>query len=274
MRNFTVSAVLSLTVLTTPLAAQDNKLDQLFDVLDMPAIIDVMRLEGLAYGTTLADDMLPGGATADWDATVSQIYDAETMIAEVRGDFVASLEGADVDAMLAFYQSDLGAKVVELETAARRALLDDDVTAASIEAAELARMDETPRFLLAQTFIEENNLIDGNVEGSLNSAYAFYTGLIDGGAMPAEVTVESALDDIWAQEPEMRANAEEWLFSFVLMAYQPLSEDEFAELTAFTQTDAGAEMTDALFTSFNGMFAEISRAMGLAISQSLLTQEL
>ena len=265
------------TLCAAPLWAQEadaDKVDQLFDALGMPQMIEIMREEGLAYGETLAADMLPGGPSAEWSMAVSTIYDIEMMTEEVRGVLGEALEGDDIDAMLTFFTSEQGERIVSLEVSARRALLDDAVEEISKENAAIAMMDETPRFQVVQEFIDANDLIEANVIGSLNSTYAFYTGLIDGGAMPAGFTLETALQDVWAQEPAVRSDTTEWLYSFLLMAYQPLSDDELDAYLAFSRSEAGQDMTDALFEAFNGMFDDISRALGLASSRFMLTQEL
>ncbi|SIT78059.1 hypothetical protein SAMN05421665_0700 [Yoonia rosea] len=277
MFRFAAPLAFAATLAVAPLWAQGrdaDKVDQLFDALGMPQLIEIMREEGLAYGETLATDMLPGGRSAEWSMAVSAIYDVEMMTEEVRGVLGEALEGDDVDAMLAFFTSEQGVRIVGLEISARRALLDDAVEEASKENAAIAMMDETPRFQMVQDFIDANDLIEANVIGALNSNYAFYTGLIDGGAMPAGITLETALQDVWAQEPMVRADTIEWLFSFLLMAYQPLSDEELEAYLAFSRSDAGQDMTNALFEAFNGMFDDISRALGLASSRFMLTQEL
>lgn len=277
MLRFVAPFAVALSLSAAPLWADsvdEAKVDTLYDALGMPEMIEIMRDEGLAYGETLALDMLPGGTSNEWDAAISTIYDVKMMSEEVRGALGEALEGDDVDAMLAFFTSERGEKIINLEVSARRALLDEAVEEASKESAAIAMMDETPRYLMVQEFVDANDLIEANVVGSLNSSYAFYMGLIDGGAMPAGVTAETALQDVWAQEPDVRSNTTEWVYSFLLMAYQPLSDEELDAYIAFSRTEAGQEMTNALFTSFNGMFDDISRALGLASSRFMISQEL
>ncbi|MDP5084990.1 MAG: DUF2059 domain-containing protein [Yoonia sp.] len=268
---------LALTLATSPLAAQDAdaaKVDTLFEALGMPEMIQIMREEGLAYGQTLATDMLPGGGSAQWDLAVSAIYDPQMMLEEVRGAFGEALEGDDIDAMIDFFTSETGTTIIDLEVSARRAMLDEAVEEASKENAAIAMMDDTPRYQLVQEFVTANDLIEANVVGSMNSSYAFYLGLIDGGVMPAGMTAETALQDVWAQEPDIRRDTTEWVYSFLLMAYQPLPDADLDAYIAFSQTEAGQDLTSALFLSFNGMFDDISRALGLAASRFMTTQEL
>lgn len=266
-----------LALATTSLSAQESdaaKVDDLFDALGMPEMIQIMREEGLAYGEALAEQMLPDGGSAEWDVAVSAIYDTQMMYEEVRGALGEALEGGDIDAMIAFYTSEPGTTIIDLEVSARRALLDETVEEASKENAAIAMMDETPRYQMVEEFIVINDLIEANVVGAMNSSYAFYLGLIDGGVMPAGMTAETALQDVWAQEPDIRNDTSEWVYAFLLMAYQPLPDADLDAYIAFSQTDAGQELTGAIFMSFDGMFDDISRALGLASSRFMMTQEL
>jgi len=265
------------TITTAPVFAQstpDAEIDTLFAALGLPEIVEVMHEEGLAYSTTLGEDMLPVAAARDWAEAAQAIYDPQTMLRKVRATFETELQGDDIDAMLAFFTSEAGARIIALEVSARRAFLDEAVEEASTQAATVQMRDETPRYLLVKDFVDTNDLIESNVVGALNSSYAFYTGLIDGGAMPADVTRDTALQDVWAQELDIRDTTTEWIFSFLLMAYQPLSDAELDTYIAFSETDAGQQLTAALFVAFDGMFEDISRALGLNISRLLLTQEL
>lgn len=273
-----VTALALITTLTTATAyaqtAPAAQIDTLFDALGFPQIVAVMHEEGLAYSTTLGAEMLPPAAVPDWTKAAEAVYDPDKMLAQVRAAFEQQLVGDDVAAMLAYFTSDVGTKIIGLEVSARRAMLDEAVEQASIDAAAIQTRDETPRYLLVKDFVDTNDLIESNVVGSLNSSYAFYTGLIDGGAMPASVTYDSALQDVWQQETEIRDSTTEWVYSFLLMAYQPLTDEELNGYIAFSQTEAGQQLTAAMFVAFDGMFEDISRSLGLNISRLLLTQEL
>ena len=278
MRTFLASALSVLALVAgVPLGAQQTsqeKTNALLAVLAVPELLEIMRAEGLAYGDTLADEMFPGGANPIWEGMVLEIYDVQIMYEEVSAGFAEELDGADLDAMLDFFNSDLGQQIVSLEVSAREALLNEGVEEASKEAAALANADGNARFDLIEEFIAANQLIETNVVGALNSNYAFYMGLMDGGALPEGVTSETALQEVWAQEGMIRENTTEWLHAFLFLAYQPLSDAELQAYIAFSQSDAGHELNSAMFSAFDGAFNDISRALGLASSRILTTQDL
>lgn len=269
-----VAGSLTVFALALPASAQTADADALFNLLRLPDIIDVMRQEGVEYGETIGVDLLGGPASSAWSATVEQIYDLDRMITTVRADFSASLAGDDLDAMEAFFGSEQGQRIIGLEVSARRALLDDAVEEASKQAAALAAAEPDGRYALVGAFIESNNLIESNVAGALNTNYAFYMGLLDEQAFDGALSEEQVLSDVWGQEGEIRSNTTEWLYAFLLMAYQPLSDEDLLAYTAFSETDAGQELNRALFDGFDRLFDGISRSLGRAAAKEMTSAEL
>lgn len=257
-----------------PVYAQEGDADALFDALAMPQIIEIMREEGINYGQTIGQDLFSGAPSSEWAATVEMIYEYDRMEGTIRADFVEALDGVDVAPMLAFFTSEQGQQIIGLEVSARRALLDDAVEEASKEAAARAASEDTERYQLVQTFIETNDLVESNVVGALNSNYAFYLGLMQGGAFGGVLTEEQVLTDVWSQEEDIRQNSEEWLYSFLLMAYQPLEDADIEAYIAFSETESGEALNRALFAGFDPMFEGISSALGLAAATQMTSQEL
>lgn len=270
------SIAVTLTAITfaLPASAQTGDAGELFDLLQLPDIVEIMREEGVTYGASIGEDLFAGPPSSEWAATVDQIYDLDRMLALVEQDFAASLDGDDIAAMAAFVGSEQGQRIITLEVSARRALLDDAVEEASKEAAAIAATEETERFALVRDFIETNNLIDTNVAGALNTNYAFYMGLMDGNAFGGALTEEQVLTDVWGQEAEIRSNTTEWMYAFLLMAYQPLSDEDLLAYTAFSETEAGRELNRALFEGFDRLFEGISRSLGRAAANEMTSAEL
>lgn len=246
----------------------------LFAALGLPDMLDIMRDEGIAYGGEIATDLLGGPASADWTATVADIYDVDRMRAAAAATLATTLDGADVDAMLDFFTSDLGTEIIGLETSARRALLDDAVDLAAKDAAALARAEETARAALVGDYIATNDLIDTNVVGAMNANYAFYMGLQDGGAFGSDLTEDQILSDVYAQEPEIRATTTDWVYGFLMLAYQPLSDAELQAYIAFSDSAAGRALNVAMFDAFDQMFVTVSRELGRAAAVAMAGQDI
>jgi hypothetical protein len=263
------------TAQTAPLdAASTVDVAPLFEALGLPEMIEIMREEGLDYGRTIATDLFTGRSGADWTATVGEIYDAGRMRAAVEAAMTSALADADLEPILDFFTSDTGRNIIGLEVSARRALLDDAVEEASKAAAAIAQADATPRFQQVDRFVTINDLVETNVVGALNSNYAFYVGLGDGGAFPQAMAEDQILADVWAQEGEIRQNTTEWVYSFLMMAYQPLSDEDMEAYIAFSETEAGQTLNRTMFAAFDEVFTDISLALGLAASRYMVGQEL
>jgi hypothetical protein len=261
--------------LALPVRAQEAPTpDMLYDAMRLSEVIGVMRDEGLAYGDELASGLFPGGTPSDWDDTLAAIYDPVRMEREVRENFADALTGVDLAPMLAFFTSEPGQTFLTLEISARAALIDDAVEQMAKENAAVAMADESPRFQLVRDYVEANDLIESNVVAAMNSNVAFYLGLLHGGALGGDLTEDQVLSNVWAQEPETRANTTEWVYSFLLMAYDPVSDADLQAYVAFSETDAGRALNRALFAGFEPTFQSISTQLGLAAAQGMATSEL
>lgn len=247
----------------------------LHDALELPGIVAVMAQEGEAYGEDLAATLFPTGEVpASWTEAVAAIYDEERMQGEVLAALARELEGEDVEAMTAFFAGGTGASFAALELAAREAMLDEDVEQAAKEAAAVAVADEDPRLDLIRRYADANDMIETNVTGALNTNYAYFMGLMDGGATAGGLTESDVLADVQSQEPQIRADTTEWVYSFLLMAYGPATDEEIEALIAFSETEEGQALNRALFAAFDGVFADISHRLGLASARFMTTQEL
>lgn len=258
-----------------PANAEQSAFDRLYDAIGMPQMIQTMHQEGVAYSVGIGEDLFPTRAAGtEWHDIVARIYAPGLMTSRVRADFATALDGEDLAPMLAFFESDLGNTIVGLEVSARRAMLDEAIDDAAREAAALAAMDDTPRHRQITRFSGVNDLIESNVVGGLNANYAFYLGLLDGGALSGELTTDQILSDVWAQEEDIRVSTTEWIYSFLGLAYQPLSDAELDAYIAFSETPAGQVLNRALFAAFDGMFIDINRALGLGAARMMLGADL
>ena len=274
MPRYLIPLVLALGLVFPAHAQQDAAVETLFDALGLPEILNIMREEGVSYGIDIETDLFDGRGGDRWAAIVEELYDIEAMTATVLGRMQAELSAADVDPMLAFFTGETGARIVGLEVSARRAMLDEAVDAASREAYRQLELDKDPRLDLIRAYVEANDLVENNVVGAMNSNYAFYAGLADGGAFPDELTEDQILTDVWSQEEMIREDTLEWLYSYLSLAYKPLTEADLEAYVAFSETEAGGMLNRALFASFDEMFVAQSLALGLGAANFISAQEL
>ena len=263
---------------TAPL--QDRQGQDWIDLLHLRPIVEVMQAEGQDYGSQLRDEMFPGQAGAEWSATVTRIYDPDRMLTEIGTVLAKDLggdpgAGPDVQAEAqAFFGSALGQKILSLEVSARRALLDKATESAAQQTAAEMEAQNTPRFEALRRFARTNDLIELNVMGAMNANLAFYRGMSQGGAFGDGMTESDMLAEIWAQEPQVRADAEDWLWPYLALAYQPLSDEELQAYQRFCETPAGQRVNAALFAAFDTSFRRISGDLGRAAARMVQGQDI
>jgi len=274
MLRFLVSVWLSVFVAFGANAQSVAPIDSLIRALGLPELLEVMNREGIAYGAEMQTDFLEGRGGARWPALVEDIYDVTQMSEILRDTLDTELEAEDLAPMIAFFTSDLGERIVALEVSARTALLDPDIEDASKASYRDLKREKGKRFALLEDLAVSADLIENNVAGALNSNYAFLVGLVEGGGTITKMSEEEILSDVWAQEGAIREDTVEWLFSYLNMAYQPLTDDEVIAYTAFFETEAGQVLNQAIFAAFDDVFSAISLALGQGASQFLAGQEL
>ncbi|MFT4151619.1 MAG: DUF2059 domain-containing protein [Paracoccaceae bacterium] len=257
-----------------PVVATDA-IRQLADTLMIGPVVDILRDEGLEYGKTLEDQMFAGRGGPRWEAQVDHLYDPARMRSifdaafadEMAGDPVAVRAGQD------FFGSELGQRILSLETEARRTLMDDAAEdAARLRFQEMEAADD-PRLRQIRRFAEVNDLVEMNVVGALNSNLAFYRGMSDAGAFGG-MAEEDMLADVWGQEDSVRSETEDWLFPYLTLAYASLSDDELNAYIAFSENPQGKKLNIATFTAFDRVFTEVSRDLGRAAARQMQGQDL
>lgn len=260
----------------TTVAPPAATVESLRKALKIADTISVLRDEGMAYGTSLEEELFPGRGGAAWGVAVDLIYDTPTMeqrfetaLGGELGDDPATLAAAE-----AFFASERGQRILTLEVEARRALLDEAVEDAARARAEDMVADSDPRMDALRRFAEANDLIEANVQGALNANLAFYQGMAEAGAFGNEMTEEQMLDDVWGQESDVRSETEDWLFPYLALAYGPLPDEDLQAYIDFSLTPEGQKLNAALFVAFDAVFREISRNLGRAAARQMMGQDI
>ncbi|WP_168193116.1 DUF2059 domain-containing protein [Rhodophyticola sp. CCM32] len=256
------------------MAVERPALHALFQAMGLYDVIEIMSIEGVDYADELETDMFPGQGGAAWPAMVGQIYGVERLITDFEAAIPAdALTDGEMADLADFFTSETGQRVVAGEVIARREIMDPVVEEAAniIYAEELEA--QNPRLRLLETFNDANALLDLNVAGAMNSNYAFYRGLVDGGAFDVQLPEELMLAEIWGQEPEIRAETMVWLYSYQLMAYDELSDDEMQAYIDLSETPAGQALNRVLFAAFDVMFEAVSYELGAAAALFVAGEE-
>lgn len=256
--------------------AQVQPAADLYDVLQIEDVIAVLREEGIADAHEMATAFGQGGGGSGWAAAVERIYDPDRMRTLLKQNLARAMAGHPEAAAQAtlFFQAPTGKRALELETKARRALLDKDAERAAALRWQQMVADGDPKVALIRRFAEVNDLVEANVAGTMNSSLAFYQGLAATGGPFADMTEEDMLDLARGKEGENRASTEEWLFPFLALAYEPLHEDELRAYIAYSETPGGQVLNTAMFAAFNDLFNAISQDLGQSVGREMAGQDI
>ncbi|WP_054009146.1 DUF2059 domain-containing protein [Cypionkella psychrotolerans] len=248
----------------------------LTQTLKIDALIAVMRTEGLANGKDMEADLFPGQDGAAWDVVVSRVYDTARLHQIFDTALTKALENepATQKAMREFFGTPLGQHILALEIDARKTLLDDKATEAAAKLWSKALNAKTHRAKQINRFAEINDLVESNVMGALNGNLAFYRGMNAAGAFPEPMPEDDMLAEVWSQEADVRRDTTEWLFPFLMLAYQPLSDKELGKYIAFSETSAGQKANRAMFTAFDAMFVQVSKELGQSAGRLMAGQDI
>ncbi|MFT6225047.1 MAG: hypothetical protein ACJA1F_002906 [Paracoccaceae bacterium] len=239
----------------------------LVTALMLPELIEIMRDEGLEHADELAQEMFPDAGRTRWLDMVERIYDPARMQDIVVQQFDLAMQGVDIPRLEAFYGTDQGKRIVALELSARRALLDEAVVDLSRQTWEHARDTNDPSQAILGRFIEANDLIEINVMGALNANFAFYLGLSSGGAFDASMTEDQMLREVWSQEEAIRTETTQWVYSYLTLAFQPLSAVDLEAYIALSNSTQGRALNGGLFAAFDALFVTLSGDLGRAAAQ-------
>lgn len=263
----------------TPPGIGSDTMDQvqnLMRILQMDQVIDVMQAEGLDYGATLRTEMFPEKGGAGWSAAVATIYDPQRMTTEFETALAREMARtpevfAEADR---FFGDDRGQRIITLEIEARRALMDEATESLAREAADRLPTEQAARHEALKQFVAANDLIELNVMGALNANLAFYRGLAAGGAFGDAMTESDMLAEVWGQEADVRAETESWLWSYLGLAYQPLSDEDLQAYYDFSRSEAGRALNHAVFAAFDAVFVRISEDLGRAAARMMQGEDI
>lgn len=264
-------AAIAAALLTASAAIAQDARDALMDALEVDRVVELMRAESLERGEELADDLFPSTLAADgWRAELERIYDEDVMRQRMRGGLEEGLEGRDVDAMTDFFASETGRRIVESELAAREGMMDPDVEEAARATWGLLPEEDPERHGRIERFVAVNDLVEINVEGALNAHLDFLRGLAEGGAWPEAMGEADMLAEVWGSEGAVREELQDWLGAHLVLAYEPLEDDELDAYIAFSGSEAGQALNRALFDGFDAMYDGISFALGAAAAERMV----
>ncbi|WP_424939921.1 hypothetical protein [Aliiroseovarius sp. S253] len=251
-----------------------QSIEELWALLGMPEMVSILHDEGLAMALTSDMDLLGHEGGPRWEAAVQQIYDEKALQGELHAQLEQQLAQTHLVALCDFYKREDMQDVILHEIAARRAFLDIsfEQTARNrwIQGDTSDMLDDTIR-----VYVDQNDLIELNVMGSLNSNLVFLNALNQ--SMPdavGQMSEQDILSHVWSQEIDIRTDTTEWIYAYLHTAYEPVDPAVLERYVAFSATEAGQALNQALFAAFDALYLRLSGDLGRVVGTMSLEEEL
>ncbi len=256
--------------LSQPLVA-DEAADRLVSAMKLQETMEILAQEGRDQARDLGDALLDDAGGDYFASQVAEMYDPVWMRIQISDSLSNGMSQSQIEQAAIFFESDLGQTVVSLENSARQAMSDDTIDEMAQQ--NYATSDKGGTFYrLVDEYVQVNNLVEQNAQTSFNSNYAFARGLANGRDQLREK--EWLLDNLLSSDEKAREETVTWVYSFLLLAYQPLSEAELRENIAFSRTEAGRTLNQSLFEAYDRMMVEITFNLGEAIVHAMQASDL
>ncbi len=252
--------------LSGPVIADSTAAD-LARILRLGDVAQVLRDEGIAYGQDLDHDMLAGAGGAFWEDQVGTIYRPGRIETAVTSALDTGMTAPEIEAAFAFYASPEGQEIVSLETTARIAMADPEVEDIARRFARDMRDASDPALDPIRRYIDLMDLVERNVAGAIEDNLLFYRGMVDGGAL--DLSDGQIEDTVWGDENAIRADAQDWVYGYLLMAYRPLSVAQMTSYLDFSESPAGQALNSAMFEGFSVAYRQISYELGRALARAM-----
>jgi hypothetical protein len=250
-------------------AATDAEIERYWELADLDVYVEQTVKEGLEWGEELDSRYLSGRGGAPWKDALSNIFDRDRIEQRLRHELHAALAPADLNSTLEFLSSDLGQRAVELEYAAREALVDWDTwdaaqrMAAGIDAVLPRREQLFARLLSAGDYFE---LI---VASGLEGQKVFLRATTKDGKFGSIMSEDALMAWLAAQESFARAGYFDWVNAFYFIAYHDLTDDEIQVIVDYAEREDTIIFTRAVLRAFDSTNHESFSKTGEALAKTM-----
>lgn len=257
--------ILLLILFPFQLSASGELTREMLSQMRFGEIVTIMREEGISDSRELPKDLMMGQVGASWEHALSSIYDIEMMTQTVESLFLGSLGSKNLEGILEFVSSAAWQTAMDLELAARHAMLAPEIEQMAYDSYYQALSKNTRLVRDLEALVDSADLVEQNVVGALNGMYQFNLGLVDGG-LEMGYTEDELLAQIWTEEESIRNDVSEWMFAFLMLAYDSIERQMLLEQIRFFQTSEGRRLNAAMFDAFDGMLNDITYQLGFALA--------
>ena len=246
--------------------------EQLYQLLHLDELVDIVSEEGLADANATADAYLQGVTRGGFGASIAKIYDKNSLTSRVKAMFAKALPARSADRIIALSHTHLGREVRQREESSRRAITDPSIEDYVIELVLEAEARGKRRPQLLRSAIKEMDWVKQNLAGAFEARFAFLEAVSQVEGLQLDQGQIFTL--MQSDQEALSKEIEEWLLGYMHMAYSPLSDDELTAYLAFQTSPEGMDLNAALFDTFNKLTTENAQKLGQFTASALSAQDL
>lgn len=273
-----VQGLVALPARPEPVRLTNSRADEvshdIIYLLEVDRLIQIMSEEVVAeLEQSLGSGLRPQDAAA-LRLNLQRIYAPDRIMARLREALADELAGMDRQTLriaLRFYASPTGRRIIGLELSARQALLDFDQAEIAEDALMMAQERGDPRLEQIERLIATTNVVEAGVVSGLNGSIQVARGFhaaMGHVADPAELTADAA-----RLEDQLRSDVSQWVQRLLLLAYQPLGDEDVEALIVFVSTAEARDLSDCLNRAFDAAFMRLLFEVGMINGAALGGEE-
>lgn len=264
-----ILATLAALALAGPIqAATLAEIQRYWNATQLDRYVEILSDGGVDYGVSLDDYYLLGKGGADWKVRVEVIYDPDRLSDEMKSEVRAELEPLDLTDALAFFESELGQRIVSAEYAALDALSHADVWEAT------QRMMVAPDAILPRRealfgrLMDAGGYLDTALASQLNGQIAFIQGLTSHGAFAGIMAEREMMDWLAGEEPTMRAALYDWTRALFYLSYKGFDDHELEQLVTVIEQSDVIGVTSAVYRGIDRVQHRCLGELGAEVARS------
>ncbi len=252
---------------------------------DAAAVRTTMEKSGLVaqyvdLGAQIRDGLLrsppptlPPGTVSLMATIVGNTMDGKKLLDDVQTVLAASLSDDEVTAMDAFFDSDLGSRIVKAEIAGAALSVQDEI-GANVQALIAAAHEDPERAAVFERIDKMLNSSELSARSSESLLKAMSMAMAESGPMPPDPDKLAQVDQrIDAMHDALVKQAHTMILATAQRLYCDFSTAEMERYTGFLATDPSQIMYAAVSGVIDGFYAETGKRIGAELAAAIRQQK-
>ena len=243
-------------------SAGTGKLDKALELVELRAAFNDMPEQLIKGLDELPDESMADVRRDELIGLAEKLFGADALMGDVRDRMSGQVTAAHLDAVIEFYSTPLGRKLVAMEVAASGS---ESQTKIETEGAALYAdiKNKNPDRLNAFDRIEKAIRMEDMMSSMImNMTYAMISGMAGTSMLPQQLTDDQIAALVNQQIQASRGLVRQFLNNFFAYTYRDATNEDLQGYADFAETEAGRAFNAALVRAMIDAMVQRSRAFG------------